>query len=52
MKRPPKIKKTTRVTGTRKLKQEIKSVVHDCLIDIEWYIVTDLMRYLKKRKLI
>ena len=48
MKHP--LKKKVRVTRIRKLKQAIKEVVHNCLIDIEWYIVNDTIKLLKKRE--
>lgn len=51
MKRPIK-KKTKKINGIRKKRYEIKELVHDCLVDIEWYIVDDIMRYLKKRGLL
>jgi len=44
-----KIKKKIRVKAIRKFKSEIKEIVHDCLLDIESYIVEDFMRYLKKK---
>ena len=44
-----KIKKKVRLTAIRKFKQNIKEIVHDCLLDIEWYIVDDIMRQLKKQ---
>lgn len=44
-----KLKKQVRLTGARKLKVDVKEIVHACLLDIEWYIVDDVMRYLKKR---
>jgi len=50
MKHPKlKIRKKVRLTEIRKFKSEIREIVHDCLLDIEWYIVDDVMRYLKKR---
>ncbi len=44
-----KIKKHTKLTGVKKLKHDIKEIVHSCLLDIEWYIVEDVLKYLKKR---
>lgn len=43
-----KLKKKTKLKGIRKIKNEIRGVVHACLLDIEDYIVSDLMNYLKK----
>ena len=47
-----KIKKKVRISQIRKLKQEVKSVVHDGLLDIEKYIVDDIMIMLKKKGII
>ena len=44
-----KIKKKIRIKAIRKFKQNIKEIVHDCLLDIEWYICEDIFRYLKKQ---
>ena len=50
MKHPKlKIQKKVRVTAIRRFKQEITEIVDDCLKDIRWYIVDDIMRYLRKR---
>lgn len=50
MKHPKlRLNKTTKIKEVRKFKQDIKEVVHDCLIDIEPYIVNDILHYLKKR---
>lgn len=47
-----KINKKAKLKGIRKLKIDIKEIVHDCLVDIEPYIVDDLMRYFKKRGMV
>jgi len=52
MKRPPKKKKKVRLTGLRRLKQKIKDAVHACHVDIEYYIVNDIMRLLKRQGVI
>jgi len=44
-----KIRKKIRIKAIRRFKQGIKEIVHDCLLDIEWYIVDDIMRYLRKQ---
>ena len=50
MKNPKlRIKKKVKITELRKFKQEVREIVHDCLLDIQNYIVEDIMRYLKKR---
>jgi len=43
-----KLKKKTKLKGIRKIKNEIREIVHDCLLDIEDYILNDIMSYLKK----
>ena len=45
-------KKKVRLTNVRRTKQEITEIVDDCLRDIRWYIVDDVMRYLRKRGVI
>ena len=50
MKHHPKKKKKVRLTGIRKFKREVKEIVHACLIDIEYYIVADLVKHYKKRE--
>ena len=53
MKNPKlRLRKKARITGARKVKQDIKEIVHGCLLDIEWYIVDDIMHYLKKRGIV
>ena len=47
-----RINKKNRLRGIRKIKIEIKDVVHDCLLDIENYIVEDIMSILKKKGVI
>jgi len=50
MKHPQlRTKKRVRLTDIRKTKQEVKDIIHAGLIDIEWYLVDDIMRYFKKR---
>ena len=44
-----RIRKKVKITELRKFKQEVREIVHDCLLDIQNYIVEDIMRYLKKR---
>jgi len=44
-----RIKKKVKLDSIRKLKNDVKEIVHDCLMDIEGYIVADTMTYLKKR---
>lgn len=53
MKNPTlRIKKKTRLKELRRFKIDIKEIVHDCLLDIESYIVDDIMNYLKKREIL
>ena len=47
-----KLNKKIRIKAIRRLKKELNEIVEDCLSDIQWYIVDDLMRYLKKRGII
>ena len=50
MKHPKlKIRKKIRLKAIRRFKNEITEIVDDCLKDIRWYIVDDIMRYLKKQ---
>jgi len=44
-----RINKKTRLRGIRKLKKEINEIVGDCLDDIKYYIIDDIMNYLKKK---
>jgi len=43
-----KVKKKVRLASIKRLKNNIKEVVHNCLLDIEKYIVEDVMKCLKK----
>jgi len=53
MKHPKlRTRKKVRLTNIRKTKQDLTEIVDDCLRDIRWYIVDDVMRYLKKRGII
>ena len=53
MKNPKlRIKKKVKITQIRKLKKEVREVIHDCLLDIEEYIVNDIMIMLKKKGII
>ena len=53
MKHPKlRTKKKLRLTNIRKTKQDLTEIVDDCLRDIRWYIVDDIIRYLKKRGLV
>lgn len=47
-----KIKKKIRIAGIKRLKNLVKIKVRDCLNDIEWYIVDDIMKLLKKEGII
>ena len=49
MKHPKfKLNKKMKIKGLRKIKNNIRELVHDGLLDIEAYIVKDIMDYLKK----
>ena len=53
MKHPKlKIKKKIKITNIRKFKNEVKETVHYCLMDIEPYLVNDVMFLLKKKGII
>lgn len=53
MKNPKlKLKRKIKLKGIRKLKKDISEIVRDCLLDIERYIVDDVVLYLKKRGVI
>ncbi len=53
MKNPKlRLRKNARITGYKKLKNEITETVDDCLRDIRWYIVDDVMRLLKKKGIV
>ena len=47
-----RIKKKVRVAGIKRLKNNIKEIVHYCLLDVEPYIVNDIMKHLKKEGII
>ena len=47
-----KIKKKVRIAGIKRLKNNIKELIHQGLLDIEPYIVIDVMKYLKKEGII
>lgn len=47
-----RVNKKGRVKAIRKFKREITEIVGDCLEDIKWYIVDDLMKYFKKQGII
>ena len=47
-----RLNRKMKVTEIRKLKQELNEIVEDCLVDIRWYIVDDLIRLLKKRGMV
>ena len=53
MKNPKlRIKKKVRILGVKRLKNLIREDVHYCLLDIEPYIIADIMRRLKKEGII
>lgn len=47
-----RVNKKKPVKGIRKLKLEINEIVGDCLDDIKYYIVDDVIKYLKKKGMI
>ena len=47
-----RIKKKIRISQIRKFKQAMKNIVKDNLLDIEPYIVNDMIKYLKKKGII
>jgi len=47
-----KVKKKVRLASIKRLKQNVKEIVHDALLDIEYYIVDDIMKHLKKEGII
>ncbi len=47
-----RINKKMRIKGVRKLKSEVNLIVGACLEDIRWYIVEDILKYLKKKGLV
>ncbi|GAF73353.1 unnamed protein product [marine sediment metagenome] len=47
-----RIKKRIRISQIRKFKQAMKNIVKDNLLDIEPYIVNDMIKYLKKKGII
>ena len=53
MKNPKlKLRKKIKITKMRKFKQSLHDIVDDCLTDIRYYIVEDLLAYLKKEGII
>lgn len=53
MKHPKlRLNKKLKITAVRKLKIEIAELVHDALLDIEKYIVNDVIQLLKKRGIV
>lgn len=44
-----KVNRKMKVKEIRKFKQEISEIVDWCLDDIRYYIVDDIMKYLKRR---
>ena len=53
MKNPKlRINKKIRIKAIRKLKIDLNEIVEDALIDIKWYLVKDIMDYLKKKGII
>ncbi len=53
MKNPKlRINKKIRIKAIRKFKNTITEIVGDCLEDIKWYIVDDLMKHFKKQGII
>lgn len=44
-----KLNRKKRLTGVKKLKNELTQIVRACLLDIEWYIIDDILKYLKKQ---
>ena len=53
MKHPKlRIRKKLKITKIRKFKQALNNIVEDCLVDIRWYIIDDILRYLKKEGII
>ena len=47
-----KLRPKAKITGVKKLRLDIREVVHDCLLDIENYIVNDLLNLLKKKGIV
>ena len=47
-----RIKKKVRISGIKRLKQDIDGLVYDALMDIKWYLVKDITDYLKKKGII
>lgn len=53
MKHPQlKLRKKVIKVGVKRFKGLVKDVVHDCLMDIEWYLVEDIIKLLKKEGII
>jgi len=47
-----RLKRKEKLTGVRKVTQEINEIVKACLDDIRPYLVNDLKKYLKKQGII
>ena len=47
-----KLNRKMKVKEIRKFKNDISEIVDWCLDDIRWYIVSDIMNYLRKRGII
>ncbi len=53
MKNPKlKLRRKAQLRDVRKIKKELTDIVDDCLKDIRWYIVDDLISYLKKKGIV
>lgn len=44
-----RVRKRPKRTNIHKTKQDINEIIGDCQRDIRWYMVKDIMDYLKKR---
>ena len=44
-----KLNKKIKLKEVRKLERDIDDLIHDCLMDIKWYIKKDIVSYLKRR---
>ena len=47
-----RLNKKIRLKEVRKIERDIDEIIHDCLMDIKWYIKKDIMSYLKKKGII
>ena len=47
-----KLNKKIRLKEVRKIERDVDELIHDCLMDIKWYIKKDIMAYLKKKGII